>query len=331
MLPLALYAYIAERNSWRPKTIVVAPGRGINSLEFSPNGKYIFASNCNSYGYEFEYFVCEFTTRRCRPLSVVLQTPFLFLDKNHVVGWTREQINKSKIIAGISPLFGDMKLVSPPANFMQLGALPNSKTLIGFLIKNPDIDSRYELWTWKADSTNAPQTCFRFKKERANTDHVSFWSYFPLQDGRHILILHANARYEIFDVFSKTRRFVKLDQHKKYAPVASMANGLVFLLSNKGTLETWDYKTLRLLKTIQCESYPKSPPNKVVSEVAFSAASNLMIMRNNGTEILMWETNTGKLIRRIKTKKLSHLTFSPDGRTLATGHYDGTIQLWRIK
>jgi len=49
-VPLALYFYIAERNSWRPKTIVTMNGLEARFVKFSPDGRYLAVETRNSEG-----------------------------------------------------------------------------------------------------------------------------------------------------------------------------------------------------------------------------------------------------------------------------------------
>ncbi len=50
-------------------------------------------------------------------------------------------------------------------------------------------------------------------------------------------------------------------------------------------------------------------------------------------EIEFWDLTTGNLIRQFakQRSRISSLSFSPDGRTLAAGNSDGTIGLWKVE
>jgi WD40 repeat protein len=67
-----------------------------------------------------------------------------------------------------------------------------------------------------------------------------------------------------------------------------------------------------------------------MTRVAFSPDSNF-IASTHGLAIRIWNVRNGDLVRGPwdgHTKRLTHLTFSPDGSTLASSSSDGTIRLW---
>ena len=49
-------------------------------------------------------------------------------------------------------------------------------------------------------------------------------------------------------------------------------------------------------------------------------------------ELALWDANTGQLVRKFRghTGTVRHVTFSPDGRLLATSAYDRTVRIWNI-
>ena len=66
-------------------------------------------------------------------------------------------------------------------------------------------------------------------------------------------------------------------------------------------------------------------------EVAISP-QNEVIAVDDGTQIIVIDFDTGDLMARLPAHldKILSLTFSPDGRYLATSSADGTVKLWGI-
>lgn len=97
------------------------------------------------------------------------------------------------------------------------------------------------------------------------------------------------------------------------------------------TIKLWNLETGKLLYTLEGHS-------SLVISVAFNpdgttlaSASNLAVGDGN---IKLWNVETGTLQRSLGKGLLSFrvscVTFSPDGQTLASGNIDATIKLWQL-
>ena len=93
------------------------------------------------------------------------------------------------------------------------------------------------------------------------------------------------------------------------------------------TVRVWDIRTSSLLRTLQHQAE--------VNLVAFSPGSKTLVSASgaNGisSEVVIWDTPTGNLIRRIPSRRVWCMALSPDGTKLASANQDNTVTLWRIK
>jgi Tol biopolymer transport system component len=96
------------------------------------------------------------------------------------------------------------------------------------------------------------------------------------------------------------------------------------------SVRLWDAHTGKLLRKLPTNagggmSVQFSPDGKVLAAVACN-------LPNGAGTILLWDPDTGKLIRRIHfSRAMACVGFSPDGKTLVTGCWDGTVRLWEVQ
>ena len=58
-----------------------------------------------------------------------------------------------------------------------------------------------------------------------------------------------------------------------------------------------------------------------------SVATSLLLTRINDRTVRLWNVETGDQFQTVKGGVAS-VAFSPDGKLLASGSYDGTIRFW---
>jgi RNA polymerase sigma factor (sigma-70 family) len=90
-----------------------------------------------------------------------------------------------------------------------------------------------------------------------------------------------------------------------------------------GTIRSWSVETGKELRSI------KTPQQ--VDTLAYRLDDSLLASGGWGA-ICLWEPATGRLLYRLETRanSTSELAFSRDGRTLVSGHDDGSVRLWEV-
>jgi RNA polymerase sigma factor (sigma-70 family) len=89
------------------------------------------------------------------------------------------------------------------------------------------------------------------------------------------------------------------------------------------TLQLWETATGSKLLTL---------PAILNGRFSFSPDGRLLAMNPSAQEILLWDFQLGKEVRRIRgfDARVATLAFSPDGRRLASGLHDSTLLVWDV-
>ena len=138
-------------------------------------------------------------------------------------------------------------------------------------------------------------------RERLSTDNIELWQ---TDLGTHLFTLKAHTGAVSEYAFSPdSKLFVSGDRD--------------------GTIILWDVETGDQLKHLK-------GPTKPIGALVFSPDGKTL-SSGSGSEIRLWEVNTGNPISRLDAvKNVAALAFAPNGKTLASGTEDGRIQIWNL-
>lgn len=110
--------------------------------------------------------------------------------------------------------------------------------------------------------------------------------------------------------------------------VAFSPDGTQLLYGGRdGTVRVWDVATGQPLQSFHAGG--------IVTDAVFSAAGKQVFAANHET-LFLWETATGKELRRIRIPEGANRIFlraalAPDGRRALTGQQDGSFRLWDLR
>lgn len=108
---------------------------------------------------------------------------------------------------------------------------------------------------------------------------------------------------------------------------------------DSNTIKLWDVNTGKKKRTLKCpvlgdffnsiNSVAFSPDGKTLA----MGCSSLFLSGEEEDPIIIWDTKTGKEIRRLigHNNIIDSVAFSPDGKTLASACRDEAVKLWDVK
>ena len=97
---------------------------------------------------------------------------------------------------------------------------------------------------------------------------------------------------------------------------------------NDGTIRFWDARTGEALPIFHIEV-----SRHVDSGTGFSPDGGMFARGDGSLIITLWDTRTGEALRTLEghTNSVNSVVYSPDGLTIASGGWDGTILLWNLQ
>ncbi len=112
-------------------------------------------------------------------------------------------------------------------------------------------------------------------------------------------------------------------------------------LNAKSPIRLWDSNTGILKRTLSGHLVKNNPiriqtrynPPSQLDSIVFSPNGKILANGSLNGEILLWNTSSGKLIRKFTDQFgfIKSLSFSPDGKFLASGSDGGSILVWNVE
>lgn len=135
-----------------------------------------------------------------------------------------------------------------------------------------------------------------------------------------------DASVKLWDVSSGEELAALAGHTKMVKKLAFSPDGaLLATVSQYGTAHLWDVASGKLVKTFK-------PPSGTIEDVAFSPDGTLATATAGRNKSQRWQVPSGELLNEFAIKQNESLTsvaISPDGRTLAVGHF-GKVTLWDL-
>lgn len=322
-VPLVLFAVVAERNSWRPRTITVNDGTWyLDRVQLSPDGRFLSLTPFDSDPNPPRFF--EISTGRVFSFSGLSYNAPRFISKNRFTFGNR-----------IYALNNENDIVSLPQVSEFVGELFDGKTL---LLGPEQTNNKGEILVWDSTSRSTPRILsplpplpskgtIRTFKLLADKRTLAIHDYLPKparlekekQSGR-----SHQQNPSILSFWDIKQQKLIFTIAQRSIPQLSTIGGFCGCRNDKGDLEIWNYHTGQMLNKFRryLESCGALSPDGTL--YAFGSEYR--------SDINLWDTRSGKVIRTLKghgTQTMS-LDFSPDGHTLVSNNYK-TIQIWRIK
>ena len=299
---LAMIAFVIERNSWRPRTIVTWAAEP-ERFQFSPDGRtLIFVAD--------GLYICDVASLTQR-MQLDLHGGFFLENGGYLVASSGDGVEILSVWDGKS-------IASAPKDFEPVGVLADESTLIGWM-SDESVDARQKLFRWNWRSDRPPRFSVRLSAEpngpiRLLADKAT------LSDGKHF-----------WDLATGKLRFQLETGYEARFQLINPSSFMVFREGNK--VRILDYRTGQVHASMAVAS---SKSNNLEFKVS---PDGTMLAKFNRwgagkPQISLLDIPSGRLLRKIEvpisTSNDYRLAFSPDGRTLGVA-IAGAVKLWRIK
>ena len=166
---------------------------------------------------------------------------------------------------------------------------------------------------------------------------MNFWD---ILTGNKIKTFKAQGHFEGFNRirFSPHERLKRFNNrsffYKVLMPRLSPNGKTIASASGGKTIKLWDITTGKKIKTFEGHSQGVnrvsfSPDGKTIASASGSGKIRLASTNNI---VKLWDINTGREITTLQghSRLVNSISFSPDGKAIASASHDGTVILWNF-
>lgn len=280
---------------------------GVNSVVFSPNGKYALSGSEDKAMRLWEFksglCLCIMEGHSARVWSVALspdgKQALSGSSDNTVRLWDVKSGQCLRVMEGHS------------ASILSVAFCPDGKHVL-----SGSSDTTIRLWDAKSC------WCLRVLKGH----FAKVWSVLFRPDGKQALSGSSDNTIRLWDVESgRCLRVMKVHSDKVWS-VALSSNGEQALSgSSDNKIRLWDVESGRCIRVMEGHSAS-------VLSVAFSPTGEQALSGSSDNMVLLWDVKRGQCLGTFEghSAKVLSVAFSPDGKQALSGSEDKTVRLWEV-